>query len=445
MNITRRSFLARGVWASTAFFIPRIAGAASERKDALIIGAGIAGLAAARRLAGAGARVTVLEARDRIGGRLWSLRGTDGRMFDMGASWIHGHRGNPIAELARRFNLHTLKSPDEVSLFDAQGARLDPDARDAAGTRLLRRARRATRSNADSLDAVIARSGVERALSAPERILFRSFLHASIEQEYAADTGELSAEHFDAGEALEGDELIFPGGYDRIADGLADGLDIRLGQRVRRVRQDGARIEMETDRANFNADAVIITLPLGVLKAGDVVFDPPLPAAKQRAIAQLGMGLLNKVWMRFPRAFWGEPGWIERAVAPSAWAEFYATPLPDPTLIAFTCGAHAREVERGADAEIVRVALDALRACFGSAVPDPVETHITRWQADPYARGAYSFIAAGATPADRARLAEPADRLFFAGEACHMRFPATVHGAYLSGVDAADAALRRIA
>lgn len=444
MNITRRAFLSQGTLAAGYWFIPSVARAGFDQRDVLIIGAGIAGLAAARRLADAGARVAVLEARDRIGGRLWSLRRADGRVFDMGASWIHGHRGNPITALARRFKIETIASPDDVVLFDAQSAKLDPNERDAAGSRLLRRARHAVRSNADSLDAVIARSGVERSLSASERMLFRSFLHASIEQEYAADTGELSAEHYDAGEALDGDELLFPGGYDRIAGGLAERLDIRLGQHVRRVRQDGARIEMETDRAKLTADVAIITLPLGVLKSGDVAFDPPLPVAKQNAIARLGMGLLNKVWMRFPRAFWGEPGWIERAVAPSEWAEYYATPLPDPTLIAFTCGAHARNVERRTDAEIEAEALDGLRACFGHSVPEPEETHLTRWHADPFSRGAYSFIAAGATLDDRGRLAEPADRLFFAGEACHARFPATVHGAYLSGVEAAEAALKRL-
>ena len=441
MITTRRSFILRTTLASAAVALPRTIFAARHKPDVLVVGAGISGLAAARRLSDYGARVTVLEARDRIGGRLWSIQGSEGRVFDMGASWIHGQRGNPITALAKQFRLELLPSPDDVSLFDSGNGVLDPDARDSAGDRLLRRARRSTRSDADSLGSVLARSGVESSLSKNDLALFRSYLHSSIEQEYAADTGELSALHYDAGEDFPGDDLLLPGGYARLAERLAQGLDIRLGQRVRRVGHAGTRVEVETDRDLFSADSAILTLPLGVLKTGHIAFDPPLPEAKQRAIARLGMGLLNKVWMRFPRAFWGEPGWIERAVAPSEWAEYFVTPMPDPTLIAFTCGAHARAVEHRTNEEMVSAALAGLRACYGSSVPDPVETHITRWQSDPYSMGAYSFVAAGSSPSDRERLAAPVGRLLFAGEACHLNYPATVHGAYLSGLDAAAAAL----
>ena len=438
MNTTRRTFIAQATLATAGLAWPRRALAVPRSADVLVLGAGMAGLAAARRLADAGARVLVLEARDRIGGRLWSLRTPEGRTFDMGASWIHGERGNPLTKLARAFNVETIASPDELRLVDEKQKPLDADERDAWGSALLRKARRATQSEADSLADVIQRSGIEDDLNRNERALFRSYLHSTIEQEYAADTEELSAEHFDADAAGAGGDLLLPGGYDQLTTRLAQGLDVRLGTVVKRIRHATTFVEVETSSGTFTADAAIITLPLGVLSAGDVIFDPPLPASKRSAIARLRMGLLNKVWLRFSSPCWDEPGWLERVANPSAWAEFYATPLPDPTLIAFTCGQHARATEAMSNEEIVAAARSGLRACLGVEVPEPVEVHLTRWQADPFSRGAYSFIPAGATPADRRNLAAPTGRLYFAGEACHMRHPSTVHGAYLSGQSAAQ-------
>lgn len=436
---TRRQFIAHTMLASAVWTWPRYATAAPTSADVLVIGAGMAGLAAARQLADAGLRVTILEARDRIGGRLWSLRTREGRVFDLGASWIHGERGNPITKLAHELEVPTIASPDELVLLDDNAQPVDPGRRDDLGSLLLRKARRTIESDADSIAEVIRRSRVEADLSREERVLFRSYLHSWIEQEYAADVDELSAEYFDADEEGRGGDLLLPGGYDQLTAGLAHGLDLRLNTVVRRIRHGADSVEVETGQGVFNADAAIITLPLGVLKAGMVTFDPPLPADKQDAIRRIGMGLLNKVWLRFPSAFWAAPGWIERAVQPSAWAEFYATPLPDPTLIAFTCGRHARETEALSNEQIVNLAVAGLRAGFGTIVPDPVEAHVTRWQSDPFCRGAYSFLPAGASPADRKRLAAPVHRLYFAGEACHLDFPSTVHGAYQTGRAAARA------
>lgn len=433
----RRAFL-RGGLAGAALALGGSLRGAAPHRDVLVIGAGVAGLAAARRLADAGLRVAVLEARDRVGGRLWSLRDGRGGVWDLGASWIHGAQGNPLTELAHRLRIETVAATEAVVLLDETGGRLDPAARDAEGERLLQRARRAARSDADSLADVIARSGVETALPDHRRALFRSYVHSVVEQEHAADAAELSALHYGAGEAFRGEERLVPGGYDQLATGLARGLDIRLRHRVQGVRQEAAAVTVDTDQGAFTAATALVTLPLGVLKAGDVVFDPPLPSAKRDAVARLGMGLLNKVWLRFPRAFWGGPGWIERVVTPPQWAEFYAAPFPDPVLAAFTCGGHARAIERLGDAETVEAAMAGLRACFRTPLPSPSGVQVTRWQADPFSRGSYSYVAAGATPADRERLAEPFGRLHFAGEACHARHPATVHGALLSGQAAAS-------
>lgn len=439
MNTTRRAFITQTALATATLALPIPASATnSGATKALVVGAGISGLAAARRLTDAGVQVVVLEARSRIGGRLWSLRTHEGRSYDMGASWIHGEQGNPVTSLARTLGVPTLASPDHVVLVDADGKPLDADARDRAGERLLDKARAETRSMNDSIDEVIRRGGITDKASLHDRMLFRSYLHSSIEQEYAADTSELSARHFDAGEDSHGSDRLFPGGYDQLATGLAQGLDIRLDTTVHHIRHTSQTVEATTNRGTFTAQAAIITLPLGVLKTDDVTFDPPLPPAKRNAIQRLGMGLLNKVWLRFPEPCWAEPGWIERAVLPSQWAEFFAPPLAEPTIIAFTCGSHARHVETMTDQQIIEAALQGLRAAVGSTIPLPAEAHLSRWQGDPFSRGAYSFVAAGSTPNDRSQLAATTNRLFFAGEACDVHHPSTVHGAYQSGLNAAE-------
>lgn len=237
---------------------------------------------------------------------------------------------------------------------------------------------------------------------------------------------------------------MFPTGYDAVARALADGLDVRLGAVVSRVEWGDDGVRVHTSAGVLAAAHAIVTLPLGVLKSGAVTFSPDLPAVNRQAVERLGMGLMNKVWLTFPRRFWGDADWINRAVDPvGRFTQFFAPRTATPMLVGFHTGAHARDLERRSDDETVAGALAALRATYGADVPAPVETHVTRWSADPFARGAYSFVAAGATPADRVALATPLGRaVFFAGEATHTGYPSTVHGAYLSGVAAAKAVRR---
>jgi monoamine oxidase len=291
-------------------------------------------------------------------------------------------------------------------------------------------------------------------------------LTAELEHEFAGDVAELSAAHFDAENEPRGEEVVFPSGYDRIAHALAAGLDVRLGAVVTRIEWGDAgaagagarptssagaeaRVRVHVRDASgrtsvLEADHAIVTLPLGVLKAGTVAFAPDLPAAHRGAVERLGMGLMNKVWLTFPRRFWGDADWINRIADPVGhFTQFFAPRTPTPMLAAFHTGTRARDLEARSDDETVVAAVAALRAVYGATVPAPLEAHVTRWSADPFARGAYSFVAAGATPDDRTALATPLGHsVFFAGEATHAGYPSTVHGAYLSGVAAAKAVRR---
>jgi monoamine oxidase len=283
-----------------------------------------------------------------------------------------------------------------------------------------------------------------RSLSTQELRGFQFAVTAVIEHEFAADSEELGLYGFDEGKAFEGEDVIFPGGYDQIATLLADKMDIRISHMVQTISTSGEGVKVATTQGEFQAAQAVITLPLGVLQAGDVTFDPPLPEAKLAAIQSLGMGLLNKVYLKFKEAFWSRDdttliNYI--AEQQDAWAEtlnLYPL-LNEPILLMFNAGSFGREIETWKDESIVAAAMKVLRTLYGNDIPDPESVLITRWASDPFTHGSYSFLPVNSGPETRSALAESVeDCLYFAGEATSVDYPATVHGAYLSGVAAAN-------
>ncbi|MDT9000970.1 FAD-dependent oxidoreductase [Paucibacter sp. APW11] len=421
--------------------------AASRPLKVCIVGAGLAGLAAARQLHSAGHQVTVLEARTRIGGRVHTSTHWPGLPLDLGATWIHGVQGNPLSALADQLNARRIGTRYEnAQVWDAQGRPLDAET-EAALERLRQQLKmllaQAQRADADrSVHSVAQLLLRQQGGSAHTRRLIDFIINGSIEQEYAGSAEELSAHWYDAAEQFPGGDALFADGFQRITQHLAQGLDIRLGRPVRELHWGAPRVRVLTDEAAYEADRVLVTLPLGVLKAGSLRFVPALPAAKQQAIAALGMGVLNKCYLRFEQVFWPDDvDWLEY-IAPQRghWVEWVslARATGAPVLLGFNAAARGREVEALSDAQIVSSAMQTLRTLFGPGIPAPVGHQITRWAADPFAHGSYSFNALGSTPAMRAALAAPlGDRLFFAGEATHGQHFGTTHGAYDSGLRAA--------
>jgi monoamine oxidase len=279
-------------------------------------------------------------------------------------------------------------------------------------------------------------------LSAADRRRFEWAIHVNIEADYAADTSELSYFNWDDQDGFDGGDALLPGGYESIVLGLARGLDVRLGQTVRRVEHDESRVKVTTDRGQYSADHAIVTVPLGVLKRGSIEFVPALPQSKRQAIGALGMGLVNKVAVRFPTVFWDTDRHILGRIAEErgAWTCFLNLALytGKPILVAFTAGGFARRLEKLTDEQTVVELMKALRSMFGSSIPEPEAAKLTRWASDPFAGGSYSFTPPGASGKDYAVLGEPVGkRLYFAGEATNRDYPATVHGAFLSGERAA--------
>ena len=448
----RRLLMAGGaVWA-TAGVAGTAGSALPERRSILVIGAGLAGLAAAQSLQQAGHKVLVLEARERIGGRIWTSQKWSDAALDLGATWIHGTQGNPISDIARAIPAAMLQTsyersaaygPTGLQLSASQEQHLDTLA--ASFTQALHKAQK--RGTDQSVQSVANAWAASARLSAADQVLLRFILQGRFETEYAGDASALSAHWYDDARAFPGEDALFAKGFGAVTDHLARDLRIERSQVVRSIAWGGTGVQVQTDRAAFSADAVVVTLPLGVLKADAVRFSPPLPAPKSRAIQALGMGVLNKCYLRFEKAFWpADVDWLEHVpdtgLGWTQWVSFVrAAALP--VLLGFHAGQQGREMEVLSDADIVASAMQTLHSIFGANIPGPVDHQITRWGSDPFTLGSYSFNALGAQPGMRDDLAAPlGGRVFFAGEATMRRDFSSAHGALLSGQRAAAQVLQ---
>ena len=425
-----------------------------EHLDTIVVGAGVAGLTAARLLAKAGRSVVVLEARDRVGGRVYTDR-TDGLVTDLGASWIHGVTDNPVAAAAEAFGLPTVEftvggyQPDSrpIAYYGPTGERLSDDAAlafaddvraiDAALVTAVA-ASKADASYRDATETALASQGwsFERG----ERV--REFLQHRSEEQYGAWIEDLAAHGLDD-DVIDGDEVVFPNGYDQLPGRLAAGLDIRFDQIVTRLRWSTEGVTVTTGGGTVTAGTAVVTVPIGVLQSTDFTIEPALPEPNANALGRLTMNAFEKVFLRFSTKFWDEGVYAIRQQGAEgrrwhSWYDLTALHGP-PTLLTFAAGPVAREIREWSEQQVVDSVLAQLRRLYGDRVEQPTSVHITAWQDDPFARGSYAYMKLGSTTADHDDLATPIGGvLHLAGEATWTDDPATVTAALCSGHRAAS-------
>lgn len=444
-KVSRRKLLKWTAGAGIAGTITYPADALGQTKtdyDVIVIGAGIAGLTAAKQLVEDGYEVLIIEARDRVGGRIatdWSL----GTPFEVGAGWIHGPEGNPLTEQPEAADLtQFITDDDSLSVFSATGQPISRSDLFALDARLKRAAETIDERFEKDMPLSAALSRLDPDLLADQ--LFKWAMSAFVEFDAGGPIEALSTAYYAADRAFDGVDTIVLEGYEKLLPVPGSDADILLETKVSDIEyEEDDGVSVYAGDQLFEADFVVCTVPLGVLKTDAINFDPPLPNPIRHSIKTIPMGTVTKLGLKFEEAFWDiETQYFGAMTEPKGrWPYIvnYRTFSDANILLPLSFGDYAFKADAMSEAEMRDDAMDVLRGAFGTDTPEPIATVPTHWSTDPLSFGAYSYAGIGATPSDFDAFTKPvADVLIFAGEHTDFAYHGTAHGALLSGRRAAD-------
>jgi monoamine oxidase len=401
--------------------------------ETVVIGGGAAGLAAARRLHQAGVKCLVVEARPRLGGRAWSVIESSGFALDLGCGWLHSADRNPWVKVAEEQGQTIDKTPPPWR------RRSLPHGFPEGGQREFLHAQQ------EFFAKVGERAHIEPDISVgsllPPNGRWNNLINAIGTYISGAELDRVSARDFDNFEDTDVNWRVVEGYGATIAASGAD-LTLALDCAVQQINHSGKRLKIETARGRISADQTIVTLPTAILVDTDKLFLPHLPE-KTQAAQNLPLGLADKLFLSLEGAEEFEAdSRIFGATDRTATAAYHFRPFGRPQIEAYFGGRLAAELEAAGGQAFFEFARTELARQLGSAFANrvkPIQIH--PWGSDPFARGSYSYAVPGMA-ACRETLASPVDdRLFFAGEACSLGDFSTAHGAFITGVSAAEQAL----
>ena len=401
--------------------------------EVAVVGGGAAGIAAARRLTDARVPCLLIEARDRLGGRAYTVD-HDGQGVDLGCGWLHSAETNPFVEIAEQQGRHLDRStpawgrPALERNFPAAEQRDYQQATAAYFERLSELAER----DVDLSCAAAFEPGNR----------WNGLIGAVVSYISGGDAARVSVRDFENYAGTDVNWRVTEG-YGAVIAAVAAGVAVALGTEVTRIDHSGTRLRVETNRGTIEAARVIVTLPTDILAAREDLFLPALPQ-KAEAAAGLPLGLADKLYLRLDHAEeFGRDTRVFGRLDTKDTASYTIRPQSRSQIEGYFGNGCAAELEKGGVAAFADFAVGQLGDVFGNDFKKRLsllDMHL--WASDPFARGSYSFALPGRVNCRQALAAPVDDRLFFAGEACSKYDFSTAHGAYLTGLHAADEVLK---
>jgi monoamine oxidase len=434
-SLSRRSFVAGSTVLAAA---PALGAVSTAETEIAIIGAGAAGIAAARRVAAGGRRFALLEATDHVGGRCVTDNRTFGVPYDRGAHWLHMPDLNPVAKLASRTGLDIYPAP--------QGQKLRIGRRFAREGELEEFLAATVRANRAIQTAAAGKTDVSCAQALPKDLGdWRPAVEFVLGPfGWGKNLDEISAVDF-ARSAERDIDAFCRQGLGALLVKLAIELPVQFGVPVQRLVSTRPAVEIETPRGRLIARAVIVTAPVSVLSTAKIKFSPDLPKRQLDALAKLTLGSYDHVTIELkgnPLQLQSDDLVFEKAGGPRT-AALLANVSGTPLCMIEVAGKFGRELAAQGEAAMVAFATDWLVGLYGADIKKAIgRSHATRWNEEPWAMGAFSCAAPGGQPSRKVLMEPVRDRIFFAGEAVHETLWGTVGGAWESGERAADAALK---
>jgi monoamine oxidase len=440
MTMTRRDFLsASAALAAAPALLSRASAAPLPREaDIVVIGAGAAGIAAARRIIAANRKVIVVEATDRIGGRCLTDSATFEVPFDRGARWLH-NPDNPMIRLGRSAGLDLAAAPlgQKIRIGRRNARAGETEEFLAALVRANRALDEASRGKADVACASVLPKDLGDWAGTAEFVLGASATGKDLKDISVFDKAR-------AGDRSAG--IACRQGLGTLIAKLADQIPVSLSTPASRVSWSGRDVMVETQAGKITARAAVITVSSNLLTSGDIKFTPDIPKRQLDAAAKLSLGSYDHIVLQLP----GNPLGLGRddimiEQSSSSRTALLVANIGGSSLCSIdVAGSFGRDLSGQGEKAMVAFAMEWLTKLFGSETAAAVKkTSATRWNAAPFALGAMSSAAPGAQPS-RKILTEPIGCMFLAGEATHETLWGTVDGAWESGEHAAEAALRRI-
>jgi monoamine oxidase len=436
-RLSRRSFLA----ASAAFAAKPVFGATSSNSsptDVVIVGAGSAGIAAARRVAAAGRRYVLIEATDHIGGRCITDTKSLGVPYDRGAHWIYLPDLNPVTKLAPRRGLDVYPAPQSQKVRIGRRYAREGELEDFLAAQV-----RATRA----IDDTARKADVPSEQVMPGDLGdWRSTVEFVLgPYNCAKDLAQVSSSDF--AKAAERNAAAFcKQGFGALLATLAQGLTVQLATPAKTIYTAGG-VSVDTAKGTINARAAIVTVPTNVVASGGLRFSPELGHHQIDAFGRMSLGSYDHIALELignPLGLESDDLVFEKS-ANTHTAAILANVSGTPLCVVDVAGAFGRDLSAHGEAAMFDLAAEWLAGLYGAEIKKTIgRKHATRWNNEPYALGAWSAAVPGSQFARRQFLDPIADNVWYAGEAAHETLWGTVGGAWESGERAADAVLRQL-